>query len=73
MVYTSLDQTTLDYEEPLYALNAAKKLNEMDVSKIKEKKDHYPIYRAPMELKISFNQIRLFSEYIGSIPLFNFD
>ena len=54
MVYTSLDQTRLDYKDPLHALNAAKKLLVTDKSKMEENKnDHYPIYRAPMELKMA--------------------
>ena len=65
MVYTSLDQTRLDYKDPLHALNAAKKLLVTDKSKMEEKNknknDHYPIYRAPMELKIfKWPKIRVF-------------
>ena len=39
MVYTSLDQTRLDYKDPLHALNAAKKLLVTDKRKTKEEEE----------------------------------
>ena len=50
MVYNSLDQTRLDYKDPLHEPYAAKKLNHTEGPT--DRPTDIPISRAPMELKI---------------------
>ena len=62
MVYSSLDQTRLDYKDPLHALNAAKKLLVTDgrTDRPTDRQTDIAISRAPMELKIH-NYVQIFT------------
>ena len=59
MVYSSLDQTRLDYKDPLHALNAAKKLlvtdgpTDRQTDRQTDRPTDIAISRAPMELKMN--------------------